>query len=140
MILYGYILDRYCGREKIKPILLSIPLATITLYALPVLAGYGMVYAGVMLVAIGLLVYGMNAQLITTIPATLINRKIIPLSIGIIDAAGSLGSFISNTTTGYLIDIHGFIPVFIYWSLWIILMALPLLILLHISVDYVEKS
>ncbi|MCD6487908.1 MAG: MFS transporter [Desulfurococcales archaeon] len=140
MILYGYILDRYCGREKIKPILLSIPLATITLYALPVLAGYGMVYAGVMLVAIGLLVYGMNAQLITTIPATLINRKIIPLSIGIIDAAGSLGSFISNTTTGYLIDIHGFTPVFIYWSLWIILMALPLLILLHISVDYVEKS
>jgi len=132
MIIYGYVLDRYRNREKVKPLLLSIPLTAAMLYVFPVLAKYSMVYAGIALVAIGLLVYGINAQLITTIPSALISKKIIPLSIGIINATGSFGSFILNTTTGYLVNLYGFEPVFLYWSLWIILIAPSLLTLLRI--------
>ncbi len=132
MIIYGFALDRYRSREKVKPLLLSIPLTAAILYVFPVLAGYSMVYAGIALAAIGLLVYGIDAQLITTVPSALIGKKIIPLSIGIINAMGSFGSFMLNTTTGYLVDLYGFNPVFLYWSLWIILIAPSLLILLHI--------
>ena len=132
MIIYGYVLDKYHSREKVKPLLLSIPLTATILYVFPVLAEYSMVYAGIALVAIGLLVYGINAQLITTIPSALIGKKIIPLSIGIINATGSFGSFILNITTGYLVNLYGFKPVFLYWSLWIILIAPSLLTLLRI--------
>ena len=132
MIIYGFALDRFRGIEKVKPLLLSIPLAAAILYVFPVLAGHNMVYAGIALAAIGLLIYGMNAQLITTVPSALIGKKIIPLSIGIINAMGSFGSFILNTTTGYLVDLYGFNPVFLYWSLWIILIAPSLLTLLYI--------
>jgi len=132
MIMYGYVLDKYCGREKVKPLLLSIPLTAATIYVFPVLAEYSIVYAGIALVAIGLLVYGINAQLITTVPSALIGKKIIPLSIGIINAMGSFGSFILNITTGYLVDLHGFKQVFLYWSLWAILIVPSLLTLLHI--------
>lgn len=130
MIIYGFILDKYCGKEKVKPLLLSIPLIAAILYVFPVLAKYDIVYAGITLAAIGLLVYGIDAQLVTTVPSALIGRKIIPLSIGIINAMGSFGSFILNTTTGCLIDLYGFNPVFLYWSLWAILIAPSLLILL----------
>jgi len=132
MIIYGFALDRFRGIEKVKPLLLSIPLTAAILYVFPVLAGHNMVYAGIALAAIGLLIYGMNAQLITTVPSALIGKKIIPLSIGIINAMGSFGSFILNTTTGYLVDLYGFNPVFLYWSLWIILIAPSLLTLLYI--------
>lgn len=132
MIMYGYVLDKYCGREKVKPLLLSIPLTAATIYVFPVLAEYSIVYAGIALVAIGLLVYGINAQLITTVPSALIGKKIIPLSIGIINAMGSFGSFILNITTGYLVDLYGFKQVFLYWSLWAILIVPSLLTLLHI--------
>jgi len=134
MIIYGFALDRYRSREKVKPLLLSIPLTAAILYVFPVLAGYSMVYAGIALAAIGLLVYGIDAQLITTVPSALIGKKIIPLSIGIINAMGSFGSFMLNTTTGYLVDLYGFNPIFLYWSLWIILIAPSLLILLHIYI------
>ena len=131
MIIYGFTLDRYHNREKVKPLLLSLPLTAAILYVFPILAGYNMVYAGIALAAIGLLIYGIDAQLITTVPSALIDKKIIPLSIGIINAMGSFGSFILNTTTGYLVDLYGFNPIFPYWSLWIILIAPSLLILLR---------
>jgi len=125
-------LDRYHNEEKVKPLLLTIPLAATILCAFPILARYGVVYAGMTLVAIGLLMYGIDAQLITTVPSALIDKKIIPLSIGIINAMGSLGAFISSTITGYLVDLYGFDLIFLYWSLWIILIIPPLLILLRI--------
>ena len=84
------------------------------------------------LAAIGLLMHGIDAQLITTIPSALIDKKIIPLTIGIINAMGSFGAFILSTLTGYLVDLYGFDSIFLCWSLWIILIIPPLLILLRI--------
>ena len=132
MIIYGFALDKYRGIEKVKPLLLSIPLTAVILYVFPILTGHNMVYAGIALAVIGLLIYGIDAQLITTVPSALIGKEIIPLSIGIINAMGSFGSFILNTTTGYLVDLYGFNSVFLYWSLWIILIAPSLLTLLYI--------
>ena len=134
MIIYGFMLDKYYNKEKIKPLLLTIPFAATIICIFPISARYGIVYAGITLVAIGLLMYGIEAQLAATVPSALIDKKIIPLSIGIINAMGSFGSFILNTTTGYLIDLYGFNPIFLYWGLWTILITSPLLILLTITV------
>jgi len=141
MVMYGFMLDMYHNEEKVKPLLLTIPLAVTVLCVFPILARYGIVYAGMTLAAIGLLMYGIDAQLITTIPSALIdNKKIIPLTIGIINAMGSFGAFILSTLTGYLVDLYGFVPIFLCWSLWIILIIPPLLILLRIYRESQDKE
>ena len=140
MIMYGFMLDRYHNEEKVKPLLLTIPLAATILCVFPILARYGVVYAGMTLAAIGLLMYGIDAQLITTIPSALIDKKIIPLSIGIINAMGSFGTFILSTITGHLVDLYGFDPIFLCWSLWVILIIPPLLILLRIYRESQDKE
>ncbi len=131
MITYGFMLNRYRDVEKVKPLLLSIPITAIILYIFPNLARCNIIYTGITLATIGFLIYGIDAQLLTTIPSTIVNKEIVPLSIGIINGIGYLGSFILNVTTGYLIDLYGFHPIFLYWSLWFVLIAPSLFVLLY---------
>lgn len=129
MVLYGYVLDRYHGMDKVKPLLLSILLAALLTYSLTTPATYGHIQVVVELLAMGTLSYGIDAHLATTIPSLAVNKDFLPISIGIINAVGHLGAFTFSVLGGYLVDHYGFNAAFLSCSIGATLLIPPLAML-----------
>ncbi len=130
MVLHGYVLDRYHGMEKVRPLLLSTLLTALLTYSLTTPATYGHIQIVVELLAVGAVSYGINAHLATTIPSIAVSRDFLPISVGIINAVGYLGSFTFGVLGGYLVDRYGFNAAFLGCSVGAALL-IPLLIMLR---------
>ncbi len=131
MLFFGWLFDKLSTYNKAQFILFSTPFMALLLFLLPTYYEYNRSIGIVALIALSFLLYGLESQVISTMPVIIVGRKFSSLATGIIDSAGALGGFISSIVSGLIIDLQGFQQMLNFWSYIQVLQLLLTLILMR---------
>ncbi|RLF19616.1 MAG: hypothetical protein DRZ82_05065 [Thermoprotei archaeon] len=127
MVSLGFLFNRVAMHKRIILMIIMNIAVAILLSIFPLCYEESRLLGLLILMLLSSLLYGLESQVVSTMPVTLIGRKYSSLAVGIIDSAGSIGAFISSLVSGMIIDSSGFNIMLRFWSY--VEMILPALLL-----------
>ena len=105
----------------------------LTIVMFPLLGSLGII----MLMMLSLLLYGIESQMVSTMPVMIAGQEYSSLAVGIVDSAGSIGAFASSLISGIIIDSQGFPQMLRFWAYT---QAIQLVLLITFSIIMKKRT
>ena len=137
MLSFGWLFDKLDARGKALSLVMVTPVIALLLGYFPICYERSRAFGIIMLMMLSLLLYGIESQMVSTMPVMIAGQEYSSLAVGIVDSAGSIGAFASSLISGIIIDSQGFPQMLRFWAYT---QAIQLVLLITFSIIMKKKD